>query len=105
MQPQTVQQILNNGEFQKLARKKAFLGWTFSVLMFAIYVVYIAFIGIDPEAFGTPVSPGATTTWGIYVGLFVILFAIVITGIYVYKANGEFEKMTQKVVRDTLGEE
>ncbi|MDO5687032.1 MAG: DUF485 domain-containing protein [Neisseria sp.] len=104
MQSQTVQQILNNEEFRKLARKKAVLGWTFSVLMFVIYVTYIAFIGIDPQAFGTPVSPGATTTWGIYIGLFVIFFAITITGIYVYKANGEFEKITQKVVRDTMGE-
>lgn len=104
MKPQTVQKILSNPEFQKLARKKATLGWLFSALMFGIYVAFIATIGVNPEAFGVPVSEGATTTWGIYVGLFVILFAISITGIYVYKANGEFENTTQKVVRDVMGE-
>lgn len=104
MKPQTVQKILSNPEFQKLARKKATLGWTFSAMMFVIYVVYIATIGLYPEAFGIPVSEGATSTWGIYVGVFVIIFAFAITGIYVYKANGEFENTTQKVVRDVMGE-
>ena len=55
--------------------------------------------------FAKPVSEGSIITWGIYVGLFVILFAIAITGIYVYLANGKFEKMTQEVVKDVMGVE
>ena len=68
--------------------------------MFVIYVIYILYIGASPESFGVPVAAGKTTTVGIYVGLFVILFAIGITGIYVRQANGPLEEITQEVVRE-----
>lgn len=92
--------VLNHPEFINMAKKKSRLGWTFSALMFLVYFTFIALIGLNPNAFATPISTGATTTWGIYIGLFVIIFAFVITGIYVHKANGEYERMTQSVVDD-----
>lgn len=104
MDQQTAHRVLMHPEFQKMARKKAALGWGFSALMLFVYVVFILFIGFSPESFGVPVSPGSVTTWGIYVGLFVIVFAFAITGIYVHKANGEFEKMTRNVVDEVRGE-
>ena len=45
-------------------------------------------------------SEGGITTWGIYIGLAVIMFAVAITGIYVYVANGRFEETTREVVRE-----
>ena len=105
MDKKTAERVLNHPDFQKMARQKSILGWTFSVVMFSVYVIYISFIGVDPHSFGTPVSPGSITTWGIYIGLFVIFFSIIITGIYVYIANGKFEKMTREVVREVIGVE
>lgn len=105
MKPQTVQKVLNNGEFQQMARQKARLGWIFSALTFVIYVGYIVLIGFSPATVGTPVAPRAATTWGIYIGVFVILISVVLTGIYVVRANGKYEDMTQKVIRDVMQEE
>lgn len=99
MDQNVADRVLNNPEFQKMARQKSIMGWSFSIIMFAIYVAFILFIGVSPETFGTPVAAGMVTTWGIYIGLFVILFAIAITGIYVHRANGVFEKTTQRVIR------
>lgn len=96
------QQVLNNPKFQKMAKTKRMYCWGFSILMFVIYVIFIMYIGSSPETFGTPVAAGKTTTVGIYVGLFVILFAIAITGIYVRQANGPLEDITQEVVREVL---
>ena len=104
MEKNIAQQVLNNPKFQKMAKTKRMYCWSFSILMFVIYVIYILYIGASPESFGVPVAAGKTTTVGIYVGLFVILFAFAITGIYVHKANGEFEKMTQQVVKEVQGE-
>lgn len=91
MNKQTAAKVLANPKLRSSARQKSLLGWSFSAVMFAVYVVYVLFIGIDPHSFAKPVSEGRIITWGIYVGLFVILFAIAITGIYVYLANGKFE--------------
>ena len=83
-----------------MAKQKSILGWTFSAVMFVVYTLFVAYLGIDPQAFAAPVSEGGITTWGIYIGLAVILFAVVITGIYVYVANGRFEETTREVVRE-----
>lgn len=104
MDKQTTERVLSNPKFKNMARQKSILGWTFSAVMFGVYVIYIFLIGTDPHLFGTPVSGGSVTTVGIYIGLFVILFAIVITGVYVYIANGQFEQTTQEVVREVMGE-
>lgn len=102
MEQETAKKILQHPEFQKMARKKSVLGWGFSALVFAMYVSFIGIIGISPASFGTPVSDNSIITWGIYIGLFVIVFSFAITGIYVRKANGEFDRMTRKVIDEVM---
>lgn len=104
MDTQTAKKVLEHPEFQRMARQKSVIGWSFSAVMFLLYVAYIWLIGTSPEVFARPVSDGSVTTWGIYAGLFVIVFSILITGVYVRIANGKFEKMTQDVVREVKGE-
>lgn len=104
MDKQTARKVLDNPDFQKMARQKALLGWGFSAVIFLMYVVYIWVIGSAPELLKTPVSSDGITTWGIYAGIFVIVFSFITTGIYVRIANGKFENMTQNVVNLVKGE-
>lgn len=104
MEKQTALQVLRHPKFQRMARQKALIGWGFSAVIFFMYVLYIWMIGKSPEIFAKPVSEGSITTWGIYAGLFVIIFSFVTTGIYVSIANGKFEDMTKEVVREVEGE-
>ena len=41
-------------------------------------------------------------TWGIPIGFGVILFTILVTGIYVRRANHEFDELSEKVKREAL---
>ena len=41
-------------------------------------------------------------TWGIPIGFGVIVFTILITGVYVRRANGEFDELSEKVRREAL---
>lgn len=101
----TLEKVLNHDAFKSMEKKKRRLSWIFSILTILVYFSFIGFIGISPETFSEPVSMGASTTWGIYIGLFVILFAIAITGVYVYKANGEFDQLTRQVIEDVAPEQ
>ncbi|WP_373740128.1 DUF485 domain-containing protein [Neisseria sp.] len=103
MDTQTAKKVLEHPEFRRMAHQKALIGWSFSAVVFVLYVAFIWLIGTSPEVFAKPVSDGITT-WGIYAGLFVIVFSIAITGVYVRIANGKFEKMTQDVVKEVMGE-
>ncbi len=101
-QQDVVKKVLNNPDFQEMARQKSRLGWSFSIVMFVFYVIFILYIGISPETFAQPITEGSTTTIGIYAGLFIIVFAIAITGIYVRNANGKYEDATRKVVQEVM---
>ena len=101
---QLAQKVLSNPKFKAMARQKSILGWTFSAVMFFVYAAFILVIGTNPHLFAAKVSAEGVTTWGIYIGIFVIVFSFVITGIYVYIANGRFEKITQEVVQEVFGE-
>lgn len=93
-------EVLNNPKFIEMAKRKSTMGWGLAITMFVIYVLYILVIGMSPQIFGKPLAPGMITTWGIPIGAFVIVFAFFITGLYVRKSNGEFEIITQEVVKD-----
>lgn len=95
-----VERIMAHPVFKQMEAKKSRLGLIFTVLTLLMYFSYIIAIGTNPTFFGTPVAPGRVTTWGIYWGLFVIFFSIIITAIYVYKANGEFDDLTKKMLAE-----
>jgi hypothetical protein len=39
-------------------------------------------------------------SWGVPLGLFVILFTVAVTGIYVRRANSEFDALTDAIQRN-----
>ncbi|WP_107688757.1 DUF485 domain-containing protein [Neisseria wadsworthii] len=102
MDKQTARRVLDDPEFQKMARQKALLGWGFSAVILFMYLAYIWVIGSNPDLLKSPVSADGITTWGIYVGIFVIVFSFITTGIYVTIANGKFEKMTKQVIDSVM---
>ena len=73
-----------------------------SAVMLGIYFSFILTIAYAPSVFGAVVFEGSVTTIGIPVGVAVILSAFVLTGIYVYKANREFDKILNKL-KDDVG--
>lgn len=104
MDKSSMNRVLQNPEFKKMEKEKNRINWFFSFLIFAVYVVYILYIGINPEFFGRPLIEGSSITIGIYAGVFIILFSIALTGIYVRMANKNFDEVTKRVIDDVEGE-
>ncbi|MCL1886459.1 MAG: DUF485 domain-containing protein [Betaproteobacteria bacterium] len=97
--------VLQHPDFKKMEMEKNRISWFFSFLVFAVYVAYILYIGINPEFFSRPLVAGSAITIGIYAGIGIILFSIILTGIYVRKVNKKFDEVTQKVIHDIEGGE
>ena len=83
--------------FHELVARRARLAWALSAAMLVIYFGFILLIAFAPGVLGTRIGNGVTTI-GIPVGLFVIVAAFVLTGIYVYKANAEFDPITRQLI-------
>jgi len=89
--------IRNNPHFQELVTKRSRLGWTLSATMLAIYYAFILVIAFAPQSLAVPVSAASVMTVGIPVGIAIIVASFVLTGVYVHKANTEFDRLTQAI--------
>jgi len=99
MSDPVVQKIQSHPKYLELRTKRNRLGIFLTVLMLVAYYGYIAPIAFDKKFLAQPIGSGVTTL-GIPIGMGVILFTIVITGIYVRRANGEFDALTKQILKD-----
>jgi len=94
-----VARIEANPKYHELKRKRNRLGWTLTVLMLVVYYGFIGLIAFDKQFLARPIGDGVTTL-GIPIAFGVIVFTIVITGIYVYRANSEYDRLTAEILKD-----
>ena len=99
MSDSIVAKIEANPKYHELRRKRNAFGWTLSVLMLLVYFGYIALIAFNKPFLAQPIGNGVTTL-GIPIGMGVIIFTIVITGIYVRRANREYDDLTAKILEE-----
>lgn len=97
MNKELVEKIKNNPDYKELVSKRGSFAITLSVLMLVVYFAFILVIAFAPSVLGTPLAEGSVTTIGIPIGMIVIVFAFVLTGIYTKRANGEFDDLANKI--------
>jgi uncharacterized membrane protein (DUF485 family) len=77
---------------------------TYSIMMAIIgavaYYGFILLVAYDKEFLAKKIGAGAVTSIGIPIGVGVIVFTIVITWIYVRRANSEFDDTTAEIIRE-----
>ena len=99
MQDPMVARIEANPAYQALKRKRNSFGWTLTLLMLVVYYGFIGLIAFDKEFLAQPIGSGVTTL-GIPIAFGVIVFTIAITGLYVRRANGEYDRLTAEILED-----
>lgn len=90
--------IYADPNFHELERKRSRFSWLLASIVMLIYFSFILVIAFAPELFAIPIIEGKIITWGIPVGLFVILLSFLLTGVYVYRANNEFDQITKDII-------
>ncbi len=101
MEDELVRRIRANPKYERLVATRSSYGWLLTALMLVVYYGYILLVAFNKELLATRLGSGVTT-WGIPIGLFVIVFTIVITGIYVRRANSEFDDMADEIRKEIL---
>ena len=93
--------IAADPNYQLLKSTRSRFGWTLTLAMMIVYYGFILLIAFRKDLLAVPIGDGVMT-WGIPIGFGVIVFTIVITAIYVRRANGEFDELSEKVKREAL---
>ncbi|WP_039055706.1 DUF485 domain-containing protein [Enterobacter sp. Bisph1] len=94
------QQIENSAQFRELVEKRQRFAFILSIIMLIIYVGFILLIAFAPHWLGTPLSADTHVTRGIPIGIGVIVVSFVLTGVYVWRANGEFDRLTKAILSE-----
>ena len=102
MTKEQVEQVKNNPKYQELVSKRSKFAWTLSITMLVIYYAFIMIIAFEPALLGVKTGSGVMTV-GIPVGIAIIFISFILAGIYVRRANGEFDALTREV-REELRE-
>jgi len=96
-----LERIAKSPSYIALRTKRLRFGWTLTIAMLLVYYGFITVIAFRKDLLAIPMGEGVMT-WGIPVGFGVILFTIIVTAIYVTRANREYDEMTAQVKREVL---
>ena len=101
MQPDLTTRILNDPRYQELKARRTRFGWGLTLAMMVVYYGFILLVAFDKPFLATRLGAGVTTI-GMPIGFAVIVFTVVITGLYVRRANGEYDALTEQIAKAAL---
>ena len=101
MQADLTQRIAAHPKYQELKRKRSSFGWVLTIAMLVVYYGFIVLVAFNKEFMATKLGAGVMTM-GMPIGVGVIVFTIVITAIYVRRANAEFDQLSDDINKAVL---
>ena len=101
MQADLVSRITANPRYQELKSTRSRLGWWLTIAMLVVYYGFILLVAFNKQFLSTRLGEGVMTI-GMPVGLGVILFTVVITVVYIRRANREFDALAEAINKEVL---
>lgn len=99
MDDKQVERILQNPKFKEMVSKKSTLSWTLTAIMLFVYVGFMLLVGYNKEFLLSSIS-GGVTTWGMPLGLSIIVLSFLLCGVYSYIANNKLDKLNEDAIRE-----
>jgi uncharacterized membrane protein (DUF485 family) len=96
MDVSTLRRIEADPNYQKLVSERKTFGWTLTIITLVIYYGFIAVVAFAPGIISIKVFGDITV--GVIVGVAIILASILLTGIYVMRANSQYDDLIAAIV-------
>ena len=93
--------IANHPKYQELKAKRTSFGMWLTLAMMVVYYGFILLVAFNKPFLATRLGAGVMT-YAMPIGFGVIIFTIVITAIYVRRANGEYDTLTEQIAKAVL---
>ena len=90
--------IFADAEFQALQQRRQRFTWLLSALVFSAFLIFILLVAFAPAELAVPIAPGSVIARGIPFGSATILFGFILTGLYMWRSNGEFDRDMARIV-------
>ena len=101
MQTDLAAKIAAHPKYQELKHKRTAFGWWLSLAGMVAYYGFILLVAFDKPLLAQKIG-GGVTTLGMPIGVAVIVFTIIITWVYIRRANREFDALTEDINKAVL---
>ena len=99
MRDELVERIENNPKYVELVSKRNKFGIKLGIFVLVMFYAYILTIAFNKEVLATTIGEGLTTI-AFPIALAILIISFITTIIYVRRANGEFEELTNDIKDD-----
>ena len=89
-----------NPKYHKLVSMRSTYSIWMTIAVMVVYYGYILLIAFDKEWLGRKLAAGMTTSIGIPLGVGVIVITVILTNIYVRRANTEFDQLNAEIIKE-----
>ena len=94
--------IRRNPRFTELVAKRTRFAGILAAIVLIVFYGFVLLVAFAPEVIGKRLFEGSNLTFGILAGLLQFIFFWILTLVYVRRANGEFDALSEKVKREAL---
>ena len=93
--------IASHPKYQELKSKRTSFGWWLTLAGMLAYYGFILLVAFNKPLLSQKIGNGVTTL-GMPIGVAVIVFTIIITWVYIRRANREFDSLTEQIVKGVV---
>lgn len=96
----TLDRITANPKFLEFVAMRSTYSIIMAIVSAAAYYGFILLVAYNKEFLAQKIGEGYTMSIGVPIGVGVILFTIVLTWIYVRRANTEFDAINEALIKE-----
>lgn len=99
MSSEIYQRISANPRFHDLVARRSRFALLLSAIVLAAYYGFMAVVAFSPDLLRAPLGESAVTI-GVPIGAAIIVGSWLLTGVYVRRANGEFDALNNEILKE-----
>ncbi len=100
MDQQLAEKIASTPVYQKLVTDRSRFGWILTAVILITYLGFLYLVAFEKDLLAHRISADGVTTLSIPLGIGMIVVTIILTGVYVRRANDRYDKLTEIVKKE-----
>ena len=92
--------IRSNPKFAELVGKRTRFAIILSLVVLVPYYTFMFLVSTQPQIFAAKIAEGSVITIGWPIAALIVVGGWLLTGVYVSRANGEFDRLTEEILKE-----
>lgn len=94
------ERVVAHPKYAELMRKRNRFALILSAIVLTVFYAFVFVATMAPDSFAAPIGEGYTWCAGLAAGFVIQAFAFAMTGVYVRRANGEFDAINRVLIEE-----